>query len=481
MRDSELVFGLVAPVGTNFTAFTEILVRKLARFGYSTDVVRLSDLLDVFGTEAEDVAGSKEYARTVQAMARGNMLRLRHRKGEMLALAAAGKIAQSRTDAGFRPRTAHVLRSLKHPDEVRALRRIYGPGFFLLGLSVPEDKRRKFLSDDKRCSSAEVQKLIDRDEHEEDPEFFADGTNYGQRTRDTFQLADAFVRADDEIGIGRFLDLVFGCPFLTPSQDEHAMFLAYAASLRSADLSRQVGAVVVSPVGDVVSVGTNDVARAGGGQYWPGPDDNRDFKLGHDSNETRRKAMLTEVLDRLRPADQDVEKWREDGLAKLRTTSIMDITEYGRAVHAEMEAILACARNRISPRGATLYCTTFPCHNCAKHIVDVGIRRVVYVEPYPKSQARELFRDSITTDEPVESESRVIFEPFEGVGARRFLDLFSLGLASGISTKKRKNTGGTANPWDPEQAVAWTPLFPNSYLEREKLAAAELAEVSKPD
>jgi deoxycytidylate deaminase len=70
--------------------------------------------------------------------------------------------------------------------------------------------------------------------------------------------------------------------------------------------------------------------------------------------------------------------WVAEGRRKLRGSPLMDITEYGRAVHAEMEAILACARTGGNPSGATLYCTTSPpCHNCAKHIVDVGITRVV--------------------------------------------------------------------------------------------------------
>ncbi len=35
-------------------------------------------------------------------------------------------------------------------------------------------------------------------------------------------------------------------------------------------------------------------------------------------------------------------------------------------VHAEMEALMSCARKGVSPLGGTLYCTTFPYHNCAQ-------------------------------------------------------------------------------------------------------------------
>lgn len=478
LTDAELVFGLVAPVGTNFDAVESILKRKLERYGYVSDVIRLSELMKHFKPSERKFTGSQEYARLSQRMHEGSQLRLRSGKGEFLALAAASEIQNRRRGAGFTPRTARIVRSLKHPDEVRALRRIYGPGFFLLGVAVPERLRRDYLGNDKRCTPDEIDKLLGRDEHEEDADYFdAKGNNFGQRTRDTFQLADVFLRHGDEKGVERFLDLVFSCPFETPTRDEYAMFLAYASSLRSSDLSRQVGAVVVSAAGDVIGLGTNDVPKAKGGLYWPDCEhDHRDFQEGYDSNERRRDEILDDVLTRLCPAGTDRDAWLQEGRRKLRGSPLHDITEYGRAVHAEMEAILACGRTGVSPRGGTLYCTTFPCHNCAKHIVDVGIARVVYVEPYPKSQAKQLFGDSIAFKDGAGQQEAVQFEAFVGVGPRRFFELFSLGLASGISTKKRKAPGGKKAHWQPETATVCTPLLPNSYLDREGVAYTELSE-----
>ncbi|MCB2462707.1 hypothetical protein KQ705_15750, partial [Listeria monocytogenes] len=77
------------------------------------------------------------------------------------------------------------------------------------------------------------------------------------------------------------------------------------------------------------------------------------------------------------------------------------------------------------------YCTTFPCHNCAKPILAAGITRVVYVEPYPKSRALEFHSESIHLKSQLDEkhdEKLVAFEPFIGVGPRRFLDLFSMNL-----------------------------------------------------
>jgi len=79
----------------------------------------------------------------------------------------------------------------------------------------------------------------------------------------------------------------------------------------------------------------------------------------------------------------------------LAKAIVMDLTEYGRVVHAEMCAIYDAARLGRSIKGATLYCTTFPCHNCTKHILAAGIKRVIYMEPYPKSRAKDLHQNEI--------------------------------------------------------------------------------------
>jgi deoxycytidylate deaminase len=490
---AELVFGLVAPAGTNFNLFQNPLKSCLKRYKYRLNAVRVSDLIKKFGVSSPNskTTGTIEYVRLNEAMHNGNQLRLSAKRGEILALAAAGAIHSARPkkskDQALR-NCAHVIRSLKHPEEVRALRRIYGNGFFLIGLIVDESQRRKYLTHDLGCTDPEVNQLLKRDEHEEDPQYFGlDGRNYGQRTRDTFHLADAFLSLEDDAQLQRFIGLVFGSPYVTPTRDEHAMLMAFASALRSADLSRQVGAVIVSAQNDLIATGANDAPRATGGLYWPGKDDQRDYVLQKDTNEERRNEIVNDVLQRLSPKGSQAGDWVSQGKKKLKGSPLMDITEYGRAVHAEMEALLSCARTGCSPVAGTLYSTTFPCHNCAKHIVDSGVMRVVYVEPYPKSQALTLFSDSIRLhDQPTpvtarqrkRVQQRVTFEPFQGIGTRRFFDLFSMALSSG-QEMVRKKAGKTVD-WKPLSANVRVPLLPNCYIDREILATKELLELTSP-
>jgi hypothetical protein len=136
-----------------------------------------------------------------------------------------------------------------------------------------------------------------------------------------------------------------------------------------------------------------------------------------------------------------------------------------------MEALLCCARNHLSTSRGILYSTTFPCHNCAKHIVAAGIERVVYIEPYPKSKAAELHDDSIVLGFSDKLDRKVRFEPFVGVGPRRFFDLFSMRLGSGYPLR-RKDGNDQIIDWNPEGAKLRTQMLPCSYLDLEVLASA---------
>lgn len=63
-----------------------------------------------------------------------------------------------------------------------------------------------------------------------------------------------------------------------------------------------------------------------------------------------------------------------------------------RTVHAEAGAISYAARSGIRLGGATLYCTHCPCIDCAKLIINTGIKRVIYDQAYRKTEGLELLR-----------------------------------------------------------------------------------------
>jgi deoxycytidylate deaminase len=144
----------------------------------------------------------------------------------------------------------------------------------------------------------------------------------------------------------------------------------------------------------------------------------------------------------------------------LKDSQFMDILEFGRIIHAEMSAICDAARLGRSLAGAVMFVTTFPCHICAKHIVASGIKRVVFLEPYPKSYAKQLHNDSITF-ERIE-EGKVLFEPFIGISPRRYRGMFE--------KKRRKDSSGKARDWYTGTPKPMIPDLSSSYIKAEDAA-----------
>lgn len=68
--------------------------------------------------------------------------------------------------------------------------------------------------------------------------------------------------------------------------------------------------------------------------------------------------------------------------------------ELCRGIHAEQNAIIQAARYGVSIEGSVLYCTTQPCTQCTKMLINAGITEIVYAEGYPDNLARELLEES---------------------------------------------------------------------------------------
>ena len=251
--------------------------------------------------------------------------------------------------------------------------------------------------------------------------------------------------------------------------------MASAAALRSTDLSRQVGAAIFTDKLEVVSLGSNEVPKYSGGTYLQdetesGGIDGRDAALGFDANAKIRTEIAKDAvyqisnLSEKKLSEDQVSQFLEKHLfaegGKLNDLLILDITEFGRAVHAEMNAITDAARTGKSTDKTTLYCTTFPCHNCAKHIVASGIIRVVYIQPYPKSKAEQLYPDSISIDPKDKPAQKVIFEIHKGIAPNLYPRVFG--------KTKKKDKYGKLLPWDKASALPSVNLRDLGYQSNER-------------
>lgn len=112
------------------------------------------------------------------------------------------------------------------------------------------------------------------------------------------------------------------------SWDQYFMGLAHLSAMRSKDPSTSVGAVIVDDKHRVVSIGYNGMPYG---------------------------------------CSDDVYPWDREG-------DLLD-TKYPYVVHAELNAILNAGR---SLKDCTLYVSLFPCNECAKAIIQSGIKKIIY-------------------------------------------------------------------------------------------------------
>jgi deoxycytidylate deaminase len=484
VTDPELIFDLVGPVGVDLDLITKILSIALAEFRYSTTSLRITKLMrEVQVNKPLDASTYIENIR--QRIDYANEVRKLLVRNDSLAILAISAIRKFRVHNGNNEEEplghqAYVLHQFKRPEEVKLLRSVYGRQFIQISVYAPQAHRihtitRKELDSQlgvlqREQAEIAAEALVKQDEVEGD-------RGFGQNVRDAFPLGDVFIEATDPDActetLTRFVKTLFGDNQATPEHDEYGMYMAKSASLRSSALTRQVGSAIFNETGEIISMGCNEVPKAGGGTYWTDDEnDARDFVDGYDPNHMKRVELLSDLINRLLIGNHLSSPLSEVGDARaisesllneendqgVKNSLVMDVIEFGRDIHAEMSAITDAARKRLSVAGATLYCTTFPCHICAKHIVAAGIKRVVYIEPYPKSYAEKLHSDSIEVDGDGKTD-RVAFQRFIGISPYRYRDLFEKG--------SRKYSTGAAKRWNSDLMRPMIEVMYPSYFQAE--------------
>lgn len=479
---NEYVFAVVGPAGSGTSWVADALRGLLSKAGIQSEILKASNVIETWATAHDhtiDNSTKLMRARSLQdlgdkcrfdtgdkAAVAIRLMREMHerRKGHTESRLAGG--------AAVAERRAYIIDSLKQPAETALLRQVYQDAFCQIGVVCDEVVRKQRLSSFKCRDSteAQIEEFMRRDEDADAP--------HGQKVTDTFHLSDFFVdntparmiregnvdveNPDWDVAdqLGRLIDILTHTKIVRPFSNETGMFHAYGSGMRSACLSRQVGAALVDAAGNVVATGTNEVPRAGGGVYGGGF--RMDVLNGHEydhrcaiagrrcSNTVEQQTIIQHIIDAFPEL-----KAQDDGVtlqARLRKTEVGRLLEFSRAVHAEMDALLSAGRQGTSTVGTRMFVTTFPCHYCARHIVAAGVDEVQFIEPYQKSKALSLHGDAIVSNganwrppsEIINAAASageghpppyVLFRPFTGVAPRLYKRAF-------LKDRKLKNSKG---------------------------------------
>ena len=330
-------------------------------------------------------------------------------------------------------RTYFVIECFRNPMEIEYFRVRYSQ-FFVFAIYADEETRYKRLKKYYDLSIAQCRKIDKKDQGNDDV-----AKIYEQNVRHCVNLADISVTNQKQPHdlyeqLLKYFTLIKNPGCIKPTSSERNMNLAYSMSLNSTCICRQVGAVIVDNDGYIVGAGWNDTdwnrlgcmyrhvsdVKNTDSESLPlcSDDDYQTFKdviLRDDTNLDFSFCYKDEYAEwKLTKPSEDEQKECSDEKTPVKPSKSL---QQCRALHAEENAILQTARTGSQTlRKTVLYTTTFPCELCAKKILQVGIKQVVYCEPYPKSVSKDVFFR--------EGFSRIEITPFEGVKSPSFFRLF---------------------------------------------------------
>ena len=355
----KIVVGLTGPFGSGCTYLAKEILSKM-----DYEYISLSDIL-------RKEIGDDTLSRN-EMQNRGNKLRLEKGSGYLAELAV--NIIQKSDKQKF------VVDSIRNTHEVDVLKVAFS-SFCMLAVWASKDIRWSRIKDKYNGNTALFEDDDKRDKDEKDEN--------GQQITLCYQMADVIILNEKDIPTKqskKFLDLkaivekylgyVENLTPFEPTEMETLMSMAYANSMRSSCSQRKVGALIIDDFGNVFSSGFNEV-----------PISQRpcSMEYGKCYRKFLREKIENKLNDELK--DKDLSK-RISNIIKSNSKML----DYCRALHAEENAIVNMARLSVSAdfSKATLYTTTYPCNLCANKIAQVGIKKIVYYEPYPQEEAKDI-------------------------------------------------------------------------------------------
>lgn len=200
----------------------------------------------------------------------------------------------------------------------------------------------------------------------------------------------------------KYSSLILHPGLITPSAEERCMVVAHTAKLNSSCLSRQVGAVITNQYHSIRTIGWNEVPY---GQVPCGLKElnqlgNRqcegcsyifsDFESAPHGH-YHGKSFVEKVTDDFPDLQKAVQSEDLKGLPFPYCFKTLHNRYEGeknqvftRSLHAEENAILQMAKYGGEPlMNGVIYVTASPCELCSKKLYQIGVRKIVYIDPYP--------------------------------------------------------------------------------------------------
>lgn len=301
-------------------------------------------------------------------------------------------------------KTYIVIDAIRNPYEAKFFKDRYS-AFYLISINAPSKDRKRYLQDKYKLSVNQIDELDKKesgklqkdkekcisDEHKKYHELIT------ANVKKCIEISDIHIfnpRNEPnnhnilKAQLAWYLSLIKHPGLITPTSIERAMQIAYTAKLNSGCISRQVGAVVTDENYSIKSVGWNDVAKGQVPCNLRSLEEVTSFSSDTTYSEYERY-------------DENFQKFAKTKLIQLKNIgdgknkaycfkSIQNEIDqeknqvHTRSLHAEENAFLQLSKyGGVGIEGGKLFTTASPCELCAKKAYQLGIKEIIFIDPYP--------------------------------------------------------------------------------------------------
>lgn len=295
-----------------------------------------------------------------------------------------------------------VIDAIRNPYEARFFKDRYS-AFYLVSVNAPPKDRDEYLKRVHKFTVDQLNEIEKREsgEDEDDKGNKIDNIEWiGQNVKRCIEISDIHIfNPRNELDnhnvlksqLAWYFSLMIHPGLIAPTSMERVMQIAYTAKTNSGCISRQVGAVITDENNSIKAVGWNDVAE---GQYpcsLRSADglltefDNVIYSDYERNNEMFREVARNKYCGII--AESKILGGRNLSYCfkKLENTKRGDGNQvHTRSLHAEENAFLQITKyGGQGILGGKLYTTASPCELCAKKAYQLGIKDVIFIDPYP--------------------------------------------------------------------------------------------------
>ncbi|MCP8690413.1 anti-phage dCTP deaminase [Marinobacterium sedimentorum] len=288
-----------------------------------------------------------------------------------------------------------IIDAIRNPYEAVYFRERYA-GFFLVSINTDNSNRLAHLRKSHKFTDVQIKNL---DEKEYPKRLVGEKKFISQNIQKCIEISDIHINnpRKDQFGTSElasqlawYVSLMTHPGLVMPTSTESCMQIAYSVKQNSGCISRQVGAIVTDEFYSVKAVGWNNTPQGqvpcllrSAGHLIDGIDsDAYSFYERNDEGfrgavEEKYTRLIAKSIDKgrnLAYCFKDIQNEVENEKNQVHT----------RSLHAEENAFLQISKyGGQKIKGGILFTTASPCELCAKKAYQLGISRIVYIDPYP--------------------------------------------------------------------------------------------------